>query len=82
MSHISRRSFLASSAAAAATASSLLNSAQAVEDIPGFDQTRTDFDRTKSWQPFSDRKFGLGSSATGSANSVWHLISSIIPMSS
>jgi hypothetical protein len=60
MSHVSRRSVLASSAAAAATASSLLNSVQAVEDIPGFDQTRTDFDRTKSWQPFSDRKVRVG----------------------
>jgi hypothetical protein len=60
MSHVSRRSFLASSAAAAATASSLLNSAQAAEDIPGFNQTRTDFDRTKSWQPFSDRKVRVG----------------------
>ena len=60
MTHVSRRSFLASSAAAAATAGSLLHSAQAAEDIPAFDQTRTDVDRTRAWQPFSDRKVRLG----------------------
>ena len=60
MTHVSRRSFLASSASAAATAGSLLNSAQAAEVIPGFDQTRTGFDRTEAWQPFSDRKVRVG----------------------
>jgi len=59
MTHVSRRSFLVSSAAAV-TAGSLLNSAQAAEVIPGFDQTRTDFDRTKAWKPFSDRKVRVG----------------------
>ena len=58
MTHVSRRSFLASSAAAAA--GSLLNSAQAAEGIPGFDQTKTDFDRTRAWKPFSDRKVRVG----------------------
>ncbi len=60
MTHVSRRSFLAASVTAAATASSLLDSAQAAEVIPGFDQTTTDYDRTKHWKPFSDRKVRLG----------------------
>lgn len=59
MSQVSRRSFLAASAAAAA-GSSLLQSAPAAEPIAGFDQTSTDYDRTKQWQPFSDRKIRLG----------------------
>jgi predicted dehydrogenase len=60
MMHVSRRSFLASSAAAAATAASLLNDSGDAQEIPGFDQTKTDIDRTKAWQPFSDRKIRLG----------------------
>jgi predicted dehydrogenase len=59
MTHVSRRSFLAASAAAA-TAGSLLGAAQAGEAIPGFDQTKTVYDRTKQWKPFSDRKVRLG----------------------
>ena len=38
----------------------MVNSAQAVEEIPGFDQTETDYDRTKEWKPFSDRKVRVG----------------------
>ncbi len=60
MSQVSRRSFLAASAAAAATGRYLLHGAQAAETIPGFDQTTTDYDRTKQWKPFSDRKVRVG----------------------
>jgi len=60
MTHVSRRSFLAASVAATATGSSLLDSAQAAEEIPGFEQTKTDYDRTKKWKPFSDRKVRVG----------------------
>jgi predicted dehydrogenase len=60
MTHLSRRSFLAASAAAVAGGSQLLQSSQAAEGIPGFDQTKTDYDRTKVWKPFSDRKVRVG----------------------
>ena len=60
MTHVSRRSFLAASVAAAAAGSSLLDSAQAAEEIPGFDQTETEYDRTNEWQPFSDRRVRVG----------------------
>jgi len=60
MTHVSRRSFLAASAAVAATANSLLDSARAAEGIAGFDQTQTDYDRTQQWKPFSDRKVRVG----------------------
>lgn len=59
MSHLSRRSFLTTSAAVAAGASAL-GAAQEPGQIPGFDQTRTDYDRTKEWKPFSDRKVRVG----------------------
>ena len=58
MAHVSRRSFLAASVTVAA--SSLLDSAQAAEGIPGFDRTATDYDRTTQWKPFSDRKVRVG----------------------
>ncbi len=60
MTQVSRRSFLTASAAVAATGSSLLHGARAAESIPGFDQTKTDYDRTKQWKPFSDRKVRVG----------------------
>lgn len=41
-------------------APALINQAHSAEVIPGFDQTRTDFDRTKVWKPFSDRKVRVG----------------------
>jgi predicted dehydrogenase len=47
-----RRSFLGTTVAVTA--------AQAGQAIPGFDQTRTDVDRSKVWQPFSDRKIRMG----------------------
>ena len=65
MAQFSRRSFLAASAAAAATATSLVDSAQAAEVIAGFDQTKTDYDRTKQWKPFSDRKVRVGIAGHG-----------------
>ncbi|MDX9755158.1 MAG: Gfo/Idh/MocA family oxidoreductase, partial [bacterium] len=58
MSNLSRRSFLAVSAAA--TGYSLSRSAQAEDIIPGFDQTSTDVDKTQVWQPFTDRKVRVG----------------------
>ena len=60
MTQISRRSFLAASAAAGAAGGPLRASTQAAETIPGFNQTETDYDRTKQWKPFSDRKVRLG----------------------
>lgn len=60
MSQVSRRSFLTASAAALAAGRDVLKSAQGAEIIPGFDQTSTDYDRTKEWKPFSDRKVRLG----------------------
>ena len=60
MTQVSRRSFLVASAVATAAGSSLLTSAQGAQVIPGFDQTKTDYDRTKQWKPFSDRKVRVG----------------------
>lgn len=57
MPQLSRRSFLAASAAAAG---SLAGGVQGAESIPGFDQTRTDYDRTRQWKPFSDRRVRVG----------------------
>lgn len=59
MSKTSRRSFLASAAAAAA-GSSVFGFAQETKVIPGFDQTDTAVDETQVWQPFSDRKVRVG----------------------
>jgi len=59
MSKISRRSFLSVSAAVA-SGSSMLGFAKTTENIPGFDQTETDYDKTKVWKPFSDRKVRVG----------------------
>jgi len=58
MSKISRRSFLTVSAAA--SGSSILSFAQAAEIIPGFDQTKTGYDTTEVWKPFSNRKVRVG----------------------
>ena len=59
MSKISRRSFLTVSAAAA-SGSSMLRFAQAGEGIAGFDQTKTNYDATEVWKPFSNRKVRVG----------------------
>jgi len=58
MSKISRRSFLAGSAAV--SGSSMLGLARANRDIRGFDQTGTDVDATQVWKAFSDRKVRVG----------------------
>jgi len=57
---ITRRSFLGSTATAMVAAHSMMNSAQSAEVIPGFDQTHTDYDKTKAWEPFSDRRIRVG----------------------
>lgn len=57
---LTRRSFLGSAAVTLATIHSVTNGAQSSDIIPGFDQTKTDFDRTKVWKPFSDRKVRVG----------------------
>jgi predicted dehydrogenase len=49
----SRRSFLGATSATVAVL-------QAGQVIPGFDQTRTEVDRSKAWQPFSDRRIRMG----------------------
>jgi predicted dehydrogenase len=58
--HCTRRAFLGTTATGLLAAPSVLSRAQAAEAIPGFDQTSTDYDRTKTWQPFSDRKVRVG----------------------
>ncbi|MBI5687173.1 MAG: Gfo/Idh/MocA family oxidoreductase [Verrucomicrobia bacterium] len=57
---LTRRSFLGSTAAAMVAAQSMSRHAGGAEAIPGFDQTRTDYDKTKVWKPFSDRKVRVG----------------------
>lgn len=59
-SHIGRRTFVQASAALLAGAAARAGSKAADEVIPGFDQTKTDYDRTKVWKPFSDRKVRVG----------------------
>lgn len=60
MSEINRRAFLGAGVATAGMTSlmSYLDAAEKV--IPGFDQTKTNYDRTKEWRPFSDRKVRVG----------------------
>jgi predicted dehydrogenase len=55
-----RRSFLGSTATTVAAASALTQRGAPSQVIPGFDQTRTEVDRTQTWQPFSDRKIRVG----------------------
>ncbi len=55
-----RRSFLGGAATAVTAAHALATGAFGQAAIPGFDQTRTDYDRTKVWKPFSDRKIRVG----------------------
>jgi predicted dehydrogenase len=57
---IPRRLFLGTTAAAMATPFPLLSDAHGAEAIPGFDQTKTDYDKTKAWKPFSDRRIRVG----------------------
>lgn len=62
---LSRRSFLGTTASALVASHALINQAQSAEVIRGFDQTRTDYDRTKAWKPFSDRKIRIGLAGYG-----------------
>jgi len=55
-----RRLFIGATAAAMAAPFSLAPAARSAEAIPGFDQTKTDYDKTKVWKPFSDRKIRVG----------------------
>ncbi len=48
-----RRAFLG-------TTTAVMAAAQTTQVIPGFDQTKTEIDRSKVWQPFSDRKVRVG----------------------
>ncbi len=57
---LTRRSFLKTTASTAVATPALLLQAHGAEVIPGFDQTKTDYDRTKAWKPFSDRKVRVG----------------------
>lgn len=59
MPSVSRRSFLTASAAMVAGASAL-HSSGGEPTIAGFDQTKTNYDKTKVWRPFSDRKLRVG----------------------
>ena len=58
--HITRRALLGTTATAMAAAHPAANAQQRAQVIPGFDQTRTDYDATRPWQPFSDRKIRVG----------------------
>ena len=57
---LTRRSFLGTTATAVLAAHSGMIRTHSAEAIPGFDQTKTDYDRTKAWKPFSDRKIRVG----------------------
>ncbi|MCX7048530.1 MAG: Gfo/Idh/MocA family oxidoreductase [Candidatus Sumerlaeota bacterium] len=59
MPPIARRSFMKASAAILAGAA-LPGLTNGEPVIPGFDQTKTDYDKTKVWKPFSDRKIRVG----------------------
>ena len=59
MSTTTRRSFMKASAALIAGAAAI-NETHSEEVIAGFDQTKTDYDKTQVWKPFSDRKIKVG----------------------
>ncbi len=54
-----RRSFLGGTATTMAAASAFAGRVPG-QVIPGFDQTRTEVDRTQAWRPFSSRKIRVG----------------------
>lgn len=62
---LTRRSFLGGTATAMIAAHSAITTTRSAESIPGFDQTRTEVDRTKAWKPFSDRKVRVGLAGYG-----------------
>ncbi len=55
-----RRTFLGTTATAVVASQAAIRRATGADAIPGFDQTKTDFDRTKAWKPFSDRRIRVG----------------------
>jgi predicted dehydrogenase len=57
---LTRRTFLGTAASALAAAHSVSYRTHSAETIPGFDQTQTEYDRSKTWDPFSDRKIRVG----------------------
>lgn len=59
MSDMTRRSFVKTSAALMAGAA-MSSGAHGEPVIAGFDQTKTDYDKTQVWKPFSDRKIRVG----------------------
>ncbi|MDO4585013.1 MAG: Gfo/Idh/MocA family oxidoreductase [Planctomycetia bacterium] len=58
MHSLSRRHFLAASAALLASGG--VSHAQSTANIPGFDQTQTDYDPIQTWKPYTDRKVRVG----------------------
>jgi len=60
MSNISRRSFVQISASVIAGAATIPKSMADPQVIPGFDQTKTNYDKTQVWKPFSDRRIKVG----------------------
>lgn len=61
-----RRVFLRATTAAIATPLIVLSGGvQGAETIPGFDQTKTEVDVTKPWEPFSERKVRMGLAGYG-----------------
>ncbi|MDO4627840.1 MAG: Gfo/Idh/MocA family oxidoreductase [Planctomycetia bacterium] len=73
MNPLSRRSFLATSAVALAVGglTETRNEVRGAEEsgqivnIPGFDQTRTDYDPLQKWEPYTDRKVRVGIAGHG-----------------
>ncbi len=62
MNRLTRRSFLGTTATALAAAPAVVTGVKAADQkvVPGFDQTQTEYDKTKVWKPFSDRKIRVG----------------------
>lgn len=58
MNSLSRRHFLAASAAILAGGG--LSHGQTISNIPGFDQTQTDYDPIQTWKPYTDRNVRVG----------------------
>ncbi|MGL6193631.1 MAG: Gfo/Idh/MocA family protein [Thermoguttaceae bacterium] len=57
---ISRRSFVSSAIGAGVLAGTTNLAFAQQEKIAGFDDTKTDIDKSKTWQPISDRKIKMG----------------------
>ena len=57
---LTRRAFLGTTASAMAATHASIHRANSADVIPGFDQTKTDYDPTQAWKPYSDRKIRVG----------------------